>query len=118
MTNAELMAENRPAYGNKLDVGSEKKKEPTHENQGGIEVLVVLPDIVRVVFGCLFLVRRIEVETGVVALDRLKEHPESILEATSVQRPATQPMQNAKRTILGRFAVVESPFHPYRPYFP
>lgn len=99
-------------------MGGETKKELTHEDQGGIEVLVVLPDIIRVIFSCFFLVRRIEVETGVVALDRLKEHPESILEALPVQRPATQPTQDLRRTILGQFAVVESPFHPYRPSLP
>ena len=70
-------------------MGGEIKKELTDENQGGIEVLVVLPDIIRVIFSCLFLVCRIEVESGVVALDRLKEHSESILEAIFVQRSAT-----------------------------
>ena len=88
MTKAELIAENRPACGNKLD-GWRNQKELTHKNQGGIEVLVVLPDIVRVIFSRLFLVRSIEVEACVVTLDGLEEHPESILEAMSVRRSAT-----------------------------
>jgi len=72
-------------------MGGEVERGLTYENQGGIEVFVVLPDIVRVILGRLFLVRRIEVETGVVGLDGLKKHSESILEAMSVERPATQP---------------------------
>jgi len=99
-------------------MGSEDEGGLTYENQGGIEILVVLPDIVRVIFSCLFLVRCIEVKTGVVGLDGLKEYPESILEAMSVERPTTQPTQDTRRTILGQFGVVESPFHPYRPSHP
>jgi hypothetical protein len=53
----------------------------TYENQGGIEVLVVLLDVVRVILGRLPLVHRVEIETGVVVLDGLEEHSESILEA-------------------------------------
>jgi len=68
---------------------SENERWVTYENQGGVEVLIVLPDIVRVIFSCLLFVRRIEVEAGVVGLDRWKEGSESILEAVSVQRPAT-----------------------------
>ena len=62
----------------------------THENQRSVEVLVVLLDVVRVVFGGLPLVHRIEVEPRVVVLDRYEERSESILETTSVQRSAIQ----------------------------
>ena len=64
----------------------------THENQRGIEVLVVLLDVVRVIFGGLSLVHRIEVEPRVVVLDGLEERSESILETMSVQRSAIQAM--------------------------
>ena len=54
----------------------------THENQGGIEVLVVLLDIICIVLHCLPLVHRVEVEAVVVGLDGLEERFEGILEAT------------------------------------
>ena len=40
-----------------------------YEYQGGIEVLVVLLDILHIVLGRLLLVYRIEIEAGVVGLD-------------------------------------------------
>jgi len=58
----------------------------TYEDQGGVEVLVVLLDVVRIVLDRLLLVDRVEIEAGVVVLDGLEECSESILEATSVQR--------------------------------
>jgi len=58
----------------------------TYEDQGGVEVLVVLLDVVRIILDRLLLVHRVEIETGVVVLDGLEECPESILEATFVQR--------------------------------
>ena len=54
----------------------------THEYQGGVEILVILLDIVSIVLGRLPLVHRVEVEAGVVGLDGLKERSESILKAT------------------------------------
>ena len=44
----------------------------THENQGGTEVTVVLPDVVGIVLGRLPFVHRIEVGTGVAILDSWK----------------------------------------------
>jgi len=41
----------------------------TYENQGGIEVFIILLDIVRVVLGRLLLVHRVEIEAGIVVLD-------------------------------------------------
>ena len=55
----------------------------THENQGGVEVFIVLLDVVSVVFGCLLLVGGVEVDTRVFALDGLQERPESVLDAGS-----------------------------------
>jgi len=41
----------------------------TYENQGSVEVLVILLDVVRVILGRFPLVHRVEIETGVVVLD-------------------------------------------------
>jgi len=73
----------------------------THENQGGIEVLVILLDIVRIVLHRFPLVHRIEVEAGVVSFDGLEERSESILEAESAQRSAMQAMQSESNVPLG-----------------
>ena len=59
-----------------------------YEYQGGIEVVVVLLDVVRIVLGRLPLVHGVEVEAGIVGLDGLEESPESILEAASAQHSA------------------------------
>ena len=60
----------------------------THKNQSGVEVLVILLDIVRIVLHRLPLVHRVEVEARVVGLDGLEERSECILEATDVQQSA------------------------------
>ena len=64
----------------------------TDEYQGGIEVLVVLLDVVGIVLSCLPLVHRVEVEARIIGLDGLEEGSESILEAGSGQRSAAQAM--------------------------
>ena len=56
-----------------------------HENQGGIEVFVVLLDIIGVVFCRLFLVHCVEIETSVIVLNGLEKRPKSILETAVVQ---------------------------------
>jgi hypothetical protein len=92
ITKAELTAENRPAYENKVSrlTGVDDRRWTTHEYQGGIEVLVVLLDVVRVVLGRLPLVHRVKVDAGIVGLDGLEERSESIVEAASAGRSATQ----------------------------
>ena len=87
----------------------------THENQHSVEIAVPLLGMVRVIHSRLPLVHRIEVETRVIVLGRLEERFKTILEAVSVQLPATQPTQGPKRTTLDRFAVVTCPVRPYRP---
>ena len=64
----------------------------TDEYQGGIEVLVVLLDVVGIVLSRLPLVHRVEVEARIIGLDGLEEGSESILEAGSSQRSAAQAM--------------------------
>ena len=60
----------------------------THENQGGIEVLVILLDIICIVLCRLPFVDRIEIEAGVFGLDGLEESSESILKTMAAQRSA------------------------------
>ena len=52
----------------------------THENQGGIEVLVVLHHIFGIVLRRLSLVHGVEVELGVVILDRLEVYAQRLLD--------------------------------------
>jgi len=92
MTKAELTAENRPAYKDELSGRWQRTIEITYEDQGGVEVLVVLFDIVRIILGRLLLVHGVEIETGVVVLDGLEECSESILETAFVQRRVVEAM--------------------------
>jgi len=84
--------------------------ETTYENQGGIEVLVILLDVVCIIVDRLLLVDRVEIEAGVVVLDGLEECPESILEAAIVQRHVVEAMLDIERTTLDRFAAEGCPF--------
>ena len=63
-----------------------------YENQGDVQVLVVLLDIVRVILCRLLFVCRIEVETRVIVLYGFEIHSEDILDAVPLngQRPAAQ----------------------------
>ena len=54
----------------------------THENQGSVEILVVLLDVVGIILGCLLLVYRIEIKAGVVILEGLEKCSEGISETT------------------------------------
>jgi len=56
-----------------------------YEYQGGIEVLVVLLDVVGIVLGRLPLVHGVEVNARIAGLDGLEETSEGILEAASGQ---------------------------------
>ena len=89
----------------------------THEDQGGIEILVILLDIVRIVFHRLPLVHRIEVDTGVIGLDWLEERSESILKTMPAQRSGTQAMYGVLRhTTSDQFTVVVTPFRCSQPF--
>jgi len=61
----------------------------THKYQGGIEVLVILLDVVHIILSRLPLVHRVEVEAGIVGLDGLEERSESFLKTTWAERSAT-----------------------------
>jgi hypothetical protein len=88
----------------------------TDEYQGGIEVLVVLLDVVGIVLGGLPLVHRVEVDAGIIGLDGLKEGPESILKTTFSQWSAARTMEGVRRTTWDRFAVAGIPFRPFHSF--
>ena len=86
----------------------------THEYQGGIEVLVVLLNVGRIVLGRLSLVHRIEVEPRIVVLDGLEKHPKGILETTISQWSARQTMWSVELTTLDQSANMGAPFRSFR----
>ena len=47
----------------------------THEDQGGVEVLIVLLHVFGIVLHRLSFVHGVEIELGVVVLDELEAHP-------------------------------------------
>jgi hypothetical protein len=58
-----------------------KRKGKTHENQGCVEILIVFLYVFGIVFHCLSFIHGVEIELGVVGLDRLEVDPESVLES-------------------------------------
>ena len=75
----------------------------THENQGGIEVLVVFLHVFGIIFQRLSFVHGIEIELRVVVLDGPEVHPQGLLDAvrTSVVGPCITYI-TLKRTTEGR----------------
>ena len=53
----------------------------THENQGGVKIFIVLFHVLGVILGRLSLVHGVQIELGIVALDGLEAHPQSLLDA-------------------------------------
>ena len=66
-------------------MSDERKWWAAHENQRGVEILVVLLDIVRIVFGRLLLVNGVEIQAGIVVLNWRQKCAQSILDADSVE---------------------------------
>jgi len=92
----------------------ESGRRVTHECQGGIEVLIVLFDVVGVVIGRLPLVHCVEIETGIVGLDGLEESPKSILEAAPGQCCVQRRAIAARRTHhFGSICSGEDSFSPF-----
>ena len=88
----------------------------THENERGVEVLVILLDVVHIVLGRLPLVHGVEVDAGIIGLDGLEERSQSVLDATPIQRSTTQATDDVERTTLDRFAAAGLPFHSFRSF--
>jgi hypothetical protein len=80
MTKAELTAENRPAWERGQRCCGKGNAE-THEDQGGVEILVVLRHVFGVILCRLSLVHCVEIELGVVVLDWLEVHAQRLLDA-------------------------------------
>ena len=72
----------------------------THKNQGGVKILIVLLHVFGVVLRRLSSVHGVEIELGVVVLDRLKVHPQGFLDAEL--ESACNLLCFSKRTIWGR----------------
>ena len=60
---------------------SKVKNAETHENQGGIEILVVLVHVLCVILHSLSFIHRVEIELGVIVLDGLEVDPKGLLDA-------------------------------------
>ena len=52
----------------------------THENQGGVEIFVVVLHVLGIVLGRLPFVHGVEIDFGVIVLDGLEENPEGVLD--------------------------------------
>jgi len=95
---------------------ADDRRRATHKNQGGVEVLVVLLDVVHIVLGRLPLVHGVEVDTGIIGLDGLEEGSQGVLETTPSQRSETQTMEGVTRTTLDRFLAAGIPFRSFRSF--
>ena len=51
------------------EISDERERWVTYENQGGIEVFIILFDIVHVILRCLPLVDGVEIEAGIIVLN-------------------------------------------------
>ena len=81
MTKAELTAEKRPAWGcgqRDVAIGGGAG---ANENQGGVEILIVLLHVLGVVLHRLSFVHGVEIDLGIIVLDGLEVHSEGLLDA-------------------------------------
>ena len=69
MTKAELTAENRPACECCQACVMKKGSEETHEDEGGVEIIIILLHVVCVVLHRLPSVHGVEIELRIVVLD-------------------------------------------------
>lgn len=58
-----------------------KERHWAYKNQHGVEVFIILHDVNRVMLGRLLLVCDVEIEAGVITLDRLEKCFKSVSEA-------------------------------------
>ena len=64
-----------------VSVQNNQEKGGTHEDQGGVEVLVVLLHVLGIVLDRLSPIHCVEIELGIIVLDRLEVHPQGLLYA-------------------------------------
>ena len=69
MTKAELTAENRPACECCQPCAMKKGSGETHEDEGGVEIIVILLHVICIVLHRLPFVHSVEIELGVIVLD-------------------------------------------------
>jgi len=86
-----------------VNVYSDQRHPDTHENQGGIKILVVFLHVFGIVFHRLSFVHGVKIELRVVALNGLEVHPQGLLDAvrTSLVGPCITYI-TLKRTTEGR----------------
>ena len=80
MTNAELTAENRPALLQVNNYGEKHWARGTNENQGCVQVFVVLLHIVVVILATLPLIGGVEIGPCIFGLDWGKEVAQCVLD--------------------------------------
>ena len=78
-----------------------REKTETHENQGSVDLFIMLLHVFGVIFHRLLFVHGVETNLGVTFLDRLKVHPEGLLDAVSGQLIDPRNHASLERTIEG-----------------
>ena len=68
-----------------------QRKTGTDEDQGDVDILVVLPHVFGIVLERLLLVHGVEIKFGIVVLDGLEIHSQSLLDADGGIVSALQP---------------------------
>jgi len=112
MTNAELTAENRPAFLQVNNNGEKLCARGTHENQGRVQVFVVLLHVVVVILGRLPLIGDVEVGSRILGLDWGKEVTQCILDAGCLINTQHIPVHDGIRTCWGLFSYTRSESYP------
>jgi len=86
---------------------ADKRDVGAHENQGGVEILVVFLHVFGVVLHRLPFVHGVEVELGVTSFDWLEIHPEGLLDAIwSQPMQSTLGLENAPLVVnVNRFRI-------------
>jgi len=92
ITNAELTAENRPAFVLQLVNTARNWGGGTHEDQSRVQVFVVLLHIVVIVLARFPLVGSVEISSCIFCLDGVKEIAQRILNTESLSQHATHPV--------------------------
>ena len=70
----------------------------TYKYQSGIEILVILVDVLHIVLCRFSVVYCVEIESGIIGIDGLEERFESVLNTTVVQRLEVQDILYTERT--------------------
>ena len=99
MTNAELTAENRPAFLQVSNCGKNFWARETHENKSRVQVFVVLLHIVVVILTRLPLVGSVEVGPCIFGLDWGEEVAQCVLDADRLINKQRVPVRHASAPV-------------------